>query len=683
MQNVHELLIGCLFITFYAYGRYNTPPSNRGSTTFGRFSICWMLYASVLLIIYWLFTVFAQVSPEIVSRLLSHAGMAGDGGSGKLSALNSPITTALIFITILPNIPVISRIDRNLLQFFWDLGEIPSHAVKLSHRLYRSPYHVNPNLVSRIERYAEEYNIERDSLVFEQESTPSFYWSETCALLLQIEDWKDHQSVRYARFLKNHETDLEEIKAEFATFSTRIASHNKRVDEVAEASLSELRKDIYEHLLSDGQSLLRRCCRFLAHAVLTLELNTEPRFQAIEMLGFETNPSQSENLTPTQLVTLWGLIMAAFLLVSYVEHVALSEPGQGGGISRIVFVAILMSVNYGVSAFIGIYPKTRWRFADIETTKTRPILGYVFSGAAAVAISIVVIIALRFTNYTIQGIDYEQSFDKVVGDLKWTYPYLLQSFAIGFVIAFVADNDVGQNKLFAQWRDAAIIAVIFVIASLITYGALHGAFFFEGTKIKDYRDTELVFLPFFLVKSAIVGLLIGYLVPTWYRANRIRTPWQWVARFVDRNSDELKIEAGKLSPGELRAALITGTAAVTLADGRVDEIEKDVIRKCLGKLAEYEVLDFTVTEAMKELVEGISKWQADNKAVEVINLAAIEPLRGRVALSEMLVQLCLAIGLADGVFGDSERAVVDQIIDALNVDKSQFPAHVALAIQPA
>ena len=87
MDNVPELLIGCLFITFYAYGRYNTPPSNRSSTTFGRFTICWMLYTLVLLVIYWLFTVFAQVSPEIVSRLLSHAGMGGDSGTGALSGL--------------------------------------------------------------------------------------------------------------------------------------------------------------------------------------------------------------------------------------------------------------------------------------------------------------------------------------------------------------------------------------------------------------------------------------------------------------------------------------------------------------------------------------------------------------------------------------------------------------------
>ena len=125
---------------------------------------------------------------------------------------------------------MVNRIDRNLLQFFWDLGEIPSHAVKLSHRLYRSPYHINPNLVTRIKRYAEEYNIDGDSLVFEQESTPSFYWSEICALLLQVEGWKDHQSARYSRFLRDHETELEEIKAEFATFSTRIASHSKRTD---------------------------------------------------------------------------------------------------------------------------------------------------------------------------------------------------------------------------------------------------------------------------------------------------------------------------------------------------------------------------------------------------------------------------------------------------------------------
>jgi hypothetical protein len=62
-----EFAIGAIFVAFHAYGRFNTPNSNRSSTTRLRFVACFGLYAATLLAIYWMVTVVAWVPPEVLA----------------------------------------------------------------------------------------------------------------------------------------------------------------------------------------------------------------------------------------------------------------------------------------------------------------------------------------------------------------------------------------------------------------------------------------------------------------------------------------------------------------------------------------------------------------------------------------------------------------------------------------
>ena len=47
----------------------------------------------------------------------------------------------------------------------------------------------------------------------------------------------------------------------------------------------------------------------------------------------------------------------------------------------------------------------------------------------------------------------------------------------------------------------------------------------------------------------------------------------------------------KLNRGELVQALVTVNAAITIADGHIDEIEKELVRGVMNRLSEYEILD--------------------------------------------------------------------------------------------
>lgn len=665
-----EMAIGAVFVAFHAYGRYNTPSSNRSTTTRPRFLACFCLYAATLVGLYWLVTVLAWVSPEILIKLISVAEAQPTESASGLSVqelFQSPITTALIFTALLPNFPLLKSVDQHLLRLFWDLAEIPGHAVKLAHRMYRAPYYIHPAKYDEIVREAKTYDIELPPGSLKDHSSPAYAWARLCSLLLDIRHWHESQNHRYQRFFLSREQEIEELMMGFATYSSRIAAYYRRLDPDQAGGLSEFQLEMAESLLTDGRDLFMKLCRLTAHAVLDAESGRNSRHRAIEGLGFEPARYDYDTLSAVQLLELSALIMLMFMAISTIRYLPsgnLSFPLIG----NIIFFALLMAANYGLSAFAGIYPKSHWHFADIEATRKPPWLGYACSGLLAVLASLFIISALRLTRYTFEGEGHTASFNQLLIDLSWSYPYLFSSFAIGFGVAWLCD--LGNTlKVRRRLQDAMTMGAILLAASYLSHAAMHGLYPFAGTKLPEHQDKDLASLLLFLLQGVTAGVLIGALVPQWYRSNRYSSPLQRVLRFVERNSHELKVEAGKLERGALKKALATSAAATALADGILDDPEREVFRNCLIKLAEKNILDFDVEDGIEDMMATIQYWRTHELfQPDQVPVAALEPLRGREALSELMAQTASAIAHADGTFRQPEQKVIEQIISALNLD---------------
>ncbi|QSP94801.1 tellurite resistance TerB family protein [Marinobacter salinisoli] len=752
-----EFAFGALFVAMHAYGRYNTPQSNRCSTTRLRFVACFALYAAALLSVYWLITVIAQIAPEIYDKVVSNLGqIPGNGTSGAaqvspeffdrlISALGegtsggssgvtqttpetfqkaiealerevgdslsvttpvssefvgnasvnyipsgaesieekrelyrSPITTALIFTTLLPNFPMLKKVDQRLLQIFWDLAEIPGHAVKLAHRMYRAPYYIFPTKHEDIERKARSFDIQLNEDDLKDRRSPAFTWAAIYSLLLEIKGWHSDDKPRYQRFILSRESDYEALRMHFATLSARLAAYYRRVHEM-DGKLQQIEHDFRETLISDSRDLFMKLCRLAANAVLDSETGVNARHQAIEELGFELADDGRENLNASQLLNLIALMMLTFMGLS----LTLTQfATKGETIGEVVFLGFLMAANYGASAFIGIYPKEHWRFADIEATHRRPWAGYLASGLLAVAASLLVISALRFTRYTFEGGTYDEAFEELLRNLFWSYPYLFLSFAMGFGVAFVCDIDWQKWSTIQQRiADGTLLAVIMILAGCITFMAMYGLFIFEGNATKSPPQGQPPGTPpvyslldvFELLSQCLAaGLLNGLLVPHWFRTSRYSSPTQRISRFIDNHRQALRIEAGKLQRDELRSALVTAAAATAIADGLVDDTEREVFRNTLGKLAEHNILDFQIETGMEDMLNQTDLWRsgdADHRQKEVLKVLA--PLRRKDKLSRLTIQLTVAIAYADGVFQESERKAVEKIVSALhrNVEK--------------
>lgn len=669
-----EFGLGAFFVIFHAYGRFNTPVSNRSSTTRWRFNGCFVLYSGALVLIYWLVTFFAWVSPEVVDRILPLLGWPAGSEMEGSDLFRSPLTIALIFTALLPNFPVLKKVDRKLLQLFWDLAEIPGHAVKLAHRMYRAPYHIFPMKFDEMERDAKAFDIpaSRGELI-DDHASPVFAWATAWSLLNEVRHWHEGSS-RYHRFIQERESEYEALSMQFTTLSSRIAAYYRRLDELG-GRPQRIEKDLRDSLVSDGRDLFMRLCRLLAHAVLDIEIGPAARRRALETFGFEVSDDESESLGMAKLLQVVAVAMATFMAVSFIRYTI--EGGNGAPFGTVVFFALLMGGNFGVSAYAGTFPKSRWRFADIEANRSRPWGGYVFSGILAVGASLVVVSALRFTRYVFDGKGYQAGFDQLVVDLSWSFPYLFLSFAIGFSVAWVCDTEWRHwPARYRRWLDASVLGVAGVVGAYVCYSAMHGFPPFEGTKEPDFRDTSIGGMVQFIVQSTVAATLIGALVPGWYRQNRYRSPVQRVCRYIDRNSHDLRIEAGKLAPFTLKNLLTRVAAASSMADGLLDDTERDVLRDTLTKMAERNLLDFTVEAGMEEMMQQVERWrEEDAEELRSETLQALQSLRRSEYLSGLMVQLSAAIGYADGVFQVPEQYILECIARALNLDpKSELAA---------
>lgn len=683
--HVLEWVIGALFICFHSYQRYNTAVypgvvDNRSTTTFSRFSTFFGLYLGTLLVIYWLFGSMLRTSPDVVARLL-----AMFGGSGQLplpstpdnpvaEQFTGPIVAALMLTTLLPGLPVLQTFDRWLLRKFWELGRIPVHVFRQSETLRRSPQSFAPGRRNAIARKAGAFGVSADALVFEDKASVEYEWVRLCNLILELEEWQNVQASRYARFLHESEEQYEEIKLEFTNISTRFGSYIRRrkiVEQERKEDTADLLKDFERQLIDAIRARFKRVCTFVTFGVFAAELSERRRRDAFAQMGFEQDTLTPKSLSSSQVVTLIFWIAFAFLSISVLEKHF--EDGKNARLGMILFDSLIMTISYGAAAIAGLIPKNVLNHKEHHGTEKNPLVGYLLSAFLAVIFGLFAMISIRYTFGAAQGLEPSDNVGKVINNLSWSYPFLVQSAAIGFAIGFVADRYRAKSS--ARIREARVfdtfmLGLTMLAATAVTYSWLEGVGPFEPTRDAEFRGRDEPIL--FISKGTVVGLVIGFLVPSWYRLNQMQTPIQQLSQFLVEEASAVAREAGQLRPGELEDAVVACAAYIAAADGRVDPIEQHVMRQSLFKLAAAQAVDFSIDDATEEFERIAYKLQFLDSREPDAALASLRPIVGRKLLSEAIIYMGFAIAHADDVFDDTERAAMGTIISELNIDSEKY-----------
>ncbi|ETA03237.1 tellurite resistance protein [Frankia sp. CcI6] len=119
-----------------------------------------------------------------------------------------------------------------------------------------------------------------------------------------------------------------------------------------------------------------------------------------------------------------------------------------------------------------------------------------------------------------------------------------------------------------------------------------------------------------------------------------------------------------------RDAAVAICALVTAADGRIDPAEREGL---LGFIATDPVMSqFPEQDVERLFDEHLSRLTADFAAGKQAALADIAKVRGRATEAAAVVRIGQVIGLVDGEFVASERAVVREAALALGLNTAEF-----------
>jgi hypothetical protein len=128
-SNPYVMLVCMAAVILYAYNRYDTPGTNRLSTTWSLFVLTGICYIISTLAIFF-----------VLSEVVLKPGVLPFLGLEDVQKLVSqftapPVLAAVILTTLLPNTPVVSAADKALLQAFQSWGRIPNGVRHLADRL--------------------------------------------------------------------------------------------------------------------------------------------------------------------------------------------------------------------------------------------------------------------------------------------------------------------------------------------------------------------------------------------------------------------------------------------------------------------------------------------------------------------------------------------------------------------
>lgn len=660
-----DWLVGAFFIVLYSYKRYGGSAAVRTSTTRQRFYGFYLMYLATLLVAYAYLIVALQSFPHLLVKYVPLIGSANLPLKTLLadSSMTAPVLAALMLTVLLPNIKALSALDKRILEFFWDKGQMPVSIANQAERLCRADYHIPAHLKKEIESQAKDLGIRPSDLEFNPTEHANYRWTKLCSIILSIEALYAEKSSNYAHYLKGNREEFEDIRAGFIALSAHAANFFRRwrlfVKQDVRCETHVLLTDLSKHLLTNIARLQKKAVVFLSRAVISSELTENKRSMAFQKMGFDNVPVSDGNLSSSQVFLLSFWLFIGFFIISVME--------SRSNLSMLALITAMSCAQYGIAVVVTIYAKSVWRFTDIECTRSRPWCGYLLSGLLAATVGLFCVLSIRYLSNAINGKYLLQNWQSIGEDLSRHVNYLLQSLVLGGVLSYLADsysNVRGDALKQYRWTDALTLSLAMLVASC-------------GTYYLKYSSGYTGDFFYFVAKGYLIGFIIGFTVPHWYRLNKSRTPTQRLDRMVHREKDAILIEVNRLKPGELREALLVGGALTANADGKIDRIEIEVMKKFLSKLIELNIDDFSVAEEITRFERYLSELATGIKYETYQNHSAIRNLIGRGQLPEILVQLCLAIAYSNGKLKEQEKSVIARIAANLNLNPTLFDRHLA------
>lgn len=409
---------------------------------------------------------------------------------------------ALLLTVLLPKVPVLSAVDEWFRTRLQAMAAIPHEVRRIAAKLRRAPFRIeNASARQALTAALVDKGFERADLLFDGGPTPEASWTKLSALMQRLDAW-DADS-HFTTFALTCPGELAALRRRYAEvipkarkcfqLSRELAADTDRAR--ISAALTAYREDLSEQL--DG--LLRLVYATISRAILLCELTQGQRARQLIALGFEVDPDPPQRLTLNHL-------MALFTAASVLFTVAFVTASSRAITPDLFVRAIMIAAIYCVAVWCAIYPKSRWSFARRDPEAGRPWASYLLSGAFAVVAGAILAFATKLLMLRDPALAWTR-----YGEAS---PWGFMTFTVTWVVAFMADTEPDRNPL-----AGAISIPLRWIEAMSLSSVMASVGWFVHTMLERTMSNLLArpSLPLVLVLTVIMGLVIGALVPSWYR----------------------------------------------------------------------------------------------------------------------------------------------------------------------
>ena len=490
------IVIAGALVALFAWGRYGDPKTNKVSTTQFHFYLTRSAYTLSALLLY-----------VVLLNLLSTPGAldflsGGTAAATGMSKLPAPFMAALIMTTLLPNFPIVSKVDHELLRFFQRLGSIPAKVLRLTVQLQQTTFNPAPQMQQTLRDHMRERanipNALLDELRFGAESAEKdsarFRFTRNMGIYVLI--WQLRQKEEFMGFFADFADDAKQIDnlmqsfidqaAGFFAFSATIPPQQQINDPsllAARNSFKNSCNSVYDELTS-----------FLAQALLNSSWTDNQVKSYLTMLGLAPAQPKSPLLLNTVL-TAGIIVFCLFGFGVWLAPTIMPSAQQG------LTLALVVSINHALAALLAIAPKRLWGFANRREMGERPVAAYMLSAVLAGAAAAIVI--LCYDVFVLKHGDFAAGWDRFSQVFPWSFLPATAS----FMLAALCDVNVPQEKPLQKWVEAAAMAVVLAVAGLVIASLTPAS---ENSR-------------FIVIMSGGIGVIMGFFVPHSYRAELRRS----------------------------------------------------------------------------------------------------------------------------------------------------------------
>ncbi|RBP15467.1 hypothetical protein DFR50_10823 [Roseiarcus fermentans] len=487
-------ILCAVVVMFYAARKFNTPETNRTSTTRLLFFLTGAGYVVTSLALFLLLCV-VVLRPGVLPFL-------GLENFQKAVAdyAAPPVLAAVLLTTLLPNTVVVSAADAWLLQQFHAWGRIPQGVRNLADRLTLDSLRVNDAEVGDIRNWIFGYaglpNEIAGELGVDAADTPRGSLTRTVRLFRELHDLAKLpayiEPFRYRqRAWDSIETNFKVYVAESQAFFVLFEKLSRLDGAAGQGALKEAEK-YYSEI---GNKIHRQMTEFLAQTLLIVEPSESRIDSRLQSMGYF--PAEEAYLR----LDVGPILFMGFLMtVAMLAIVAIALP-HGPSALPLPMIAILIGATRTIGVLTAVLPKLRKGKPRAATLPYLQWLEWAF--VAGVLSFLVERTAIAMAH---QAIAAEVDFS----DYPLS-PMAPLAFATSLSIAVLCDLDLRLGQGWARrLADGVLCAVVMSFAMFICVQLL------ALTPATEGRAPP--WLP--LAVSSSLGFLCGFIVPDLYRRAR-------------------------------------------------------------------------------------------------------------------------------------------------------------------